>query len=239
VELLAQIQNALERDDGTARRFPHPPVRHNRCDLKLELSPAVRRALRELLRKLRPTLTAVLGHDAELVGLSAVLSEFGAARQPIHADTAYREGGGVAILTTFVALQPIDESMGPTQFLPGTHTADAHAALRETEALLLESTPKVSALLGTGDATLFDSRVLHCGGANTSPERKRRVLFYVSFKARREEAPPRTLLDGLRGRHSLGQPEDEWLGTESAEGGFAFLARYSLSGGGGEDVADN
>lgn len=52
-----------------------------------------------------------------------------------------------------------------------------------------------------GDVALFDSRLLHCGGANVSP--RRRILFYVSFRARKVVAPPGTILYDLRERHTL------------------------------------
>ena len=48
------------------------------------------------------------------------------------------------------------------------------------------------ALLGAGDCTLYDSRMLHCGGPHREPHEAQgaaslalpteRVLFYVSFK---------------------------------------------------------
>ena len=34
---------------------------------------------------------------------------------------------------------------------------------------------------------------------------RRRVLFYVSFRAERAEAPPGTLLYELRGKHTLAE----------------------------------
>ena len=63
-------------------------------------------------------------------------------------------------------------------------------------------------LTQVGDVTLFDSRVLHCGGANESP--RRRVLFYASFRAREATAPPGTLLYDLRGKHCLGDWRGSW-----------------------------
>ena len=52
---------------------------------------------------------------------------------------------------------------------------------RTAKGRLLQSTPHRVGVLGCGDAMVFDSRTLHCGGANTSS--RRRVLFYFSFKA--------------------------------------------------------
>ena len=78
--------------------------------------------------------------------------------------------------TCFVALQPINATMGATLFLPRTHTAQAHAAfggggsggqmtISSRDAMLRDCESSV-ALLGTGDAVLFDSRTMHCGGKN-------------------------------------------------------------------------
>ena len=44
----------------------------------------------------------------------------------------------------------------------------------------LQTTPRRLGLLRAGDAILFDSRLLHCGGANDST--RRRAIFYFSFK---------------------------------------------------------
>ena len=91
--------------------------------------------------------------------------------------------------------------MGPTIFLPRTHTSEAHALFDDREGeghwWLLEHSPQSLGVLSRGDVSLFDSRLLHCGAANTSP--RRRVLFYFSFKAAAARPPDGTLLPGLRG----------------------------------------
>ena len=192
--------NVLARQDlkcGTTRRH----------DLKLDLTPPVEAALKDLLTNFGPALSECLGADAVLYELAALISDPGAPAQPFHPDTPFLDEQGVAVLTAFVALQPIDETMGPTRFLPASHTAEDHAAFNARDddgaamLTLLRSRPCDSGLLGQGDATLFDSRLLHCGTANVSP--RRRVLFYASFRARDAKAPPGTLLYDLRERHSL------------------------------------
>ena len=110
------------------------------------------------------------------------------------------------------------ESMGPTRFLPRTHTEEAHTryvweqplpwghdapqAADESEfaELLRHSAVRVP-LLRCGDCVIFDSRLLHCAGANRSPTR--RVTFYFSLKARDAMPPPGTLFERLRGRYRL------------------------------------
>ena len=56
----------------------------------------------------------------------------------------------------------------------------------------------------TGDASMFDSRLLHCGGGNASS--KRRVLFYFSFEVDGSENPNSgvsSIRDELRGKYTL------------------------------------
>lgn len=265
-ELLASINASLQSaiddtrdaaifDDQYYSKFGNVLSRRNRFDLKLSLkAQPVRAALRAVLETLQKPLALQLGDDAELYELAALVSLPGAARQPVHPDTPIVAGKGtthgVTILTAFCALQDIEADMGPTLFLPATHTAEAHAAFftydnfelafdsadddddddgatgKEEDdeleaqrcAALLETWSAWRADLNTGDISLFDSRCLHAGAANASP--RPRVLFYCSFiraehaSAFRasDEQNPGTLLDDLRGEHTLGEWR-EWLGA--------------------------
>jgi len=249
-ELLRYVDNALEEalretseheqfDDEWQNRFGNVLSRACRHDVKLGLqSPPVRAALASLLTTLQPAICRCLGENAELYELAALISLPGAARQPVHPDTPITAGKGTdvgaTILTAFCALQDIDETMGPTLFLPATHTAEAHAsfftyenfdlAFHSTDddeeeeeggkhewktAALLESWDTWRATLSTGDVSLFDSRCLHSGGANTSPTP--RALFYCSFiKADYSSACDGTLLESLRGKYTL-KDWREWV----------------------------
>jgi ectoine hydroxylase-related dioxygenase (phytanoyl-CoA dioxygenase family) len=75
--------------------------------------------------------------------------------------------------------------MGGTIVLPGTMTSEAHASLassglpgsaeREAGGRALIASPSSNAMqfeCRAGDVLLMDSRVLHCGGANTSDLRR-------------------------------------------------------------------
>jgi len=107
------------------------------------------------------------------------------------------------LYTFFVALQDVEDGMGHTQFLPYTHTAEAHLlwnAAAKSERLkdrFISAQPAVQSSLRVGDAAAFDSRVLHLGCANESA--KRRVLFYVTLS--RDALWP--LPDGLHGSNSI------------------------------------
>jgi len=170
-----------------------------RCDLLLPLAnnPTLQTALYELLASpsslLYNTLVNVLGgDDITLYELSSLISEPGSPRQPVHPDNPHQDIP--PLLTCFVALQDITPNMGPTNFIPGSHTAEAHAAFDidvPSRDNLLRSCHNVVALLQAGDASLFDSRTLHCGGANKGEEGsdKTRALVYISFRNPRATEP--------------------------------------------------
>jgi cation transport regulator ChaB len=250
------LHDTCDGPDLDARRqaqFGNVLSRANRYDFKLSLeAPPVRAAVTAMLDTLQTVIADSLGEDALLYELGALISLPGAARQPVHPDTPIVAGKGteegVTILTAFCALQDIDETMGPTLFLPATHNSEAHSAFFTYEnfdlafdacdddddandddaneehatrvAALLDSWSTWRADLSAGDVTLFDSRCLHAGSANTSP--RRRVLFYFSFvKAEHASASCGTLLDSLRGKHTisdLGRPNRRYHGACGKEG---------------------
>jgi len=137
-----------------------------RWDMRLSLdAPPVRRALRELLvdGSLGEAIHRTAGPASYVFELAAVVSARGAPPQVV-------QGGAFdsPSVTAFVALQPVRRDTGATRFLPGTHTdaAAARSVLEKEEAVVTQGggPPPAScvALLDTGDAALFDGRVLHC-----------------------------------------------------------------------------
>lgn len=162
-------------------------ARTARCDLKLSLEPVVAEALAEALKVLGPLLRGALGcAEPYLAALGAVGSTKGAPRQLMHADT--RCFDAPELLTMFIALQDVDEVMGPTTFVPGTHNPQAHAAMLQPsrKADLLSAGPIRLGAMPIGASTLYDTRLLHGGGANNSP--RGRWLFYATFAASRSIA---------------------------------------------------
>ena len=89
-------------------------------------------------------------------------------------------------------MQDVTHDMGPTVYLPRTHNnAVSHDqfqrrrvedvfAMESPKDALLRTTTAVQAVIPQGTATLYDSRILHCGSANRSGTT--RALFYVTFK---------------------------------------------------------
>lgn len=210
--LLAEVNATLDRELARAgtgglpsESFGNVYCKGNRYDLKLPLSGVASAALKEATASMRPFLSAAAGGEgARLCEFAALVSDPGSARQPVHPDTNYRRDR--CVVTSFVALQDVSESMGPTVFIPGSHTASAHLAFREAGEVggPALAAPHGVATLSTGDATVFDSRLLHCGGGNASE--KRRVLFYFSFEVAGSDNPNSavsTIREELRGKYTL------------------------------------
>jgi len=199
---LVQAKQDAAEDTAPEQRFGGVLSRTNRYDLYLPLEGPVESALKTCASKLRTVLEGVLGDNPELYELSALVSDKGAPRQPVHPDTGY--SNSTAIVTAFVALQDVTGEMGPTFFLAGTQSQAAHLAFNgepAAKAELLRTSPRRLGTVRAGDATVFDSRLLHGGGAN---DQGRRILFYFSFKARESPRLPKgSLLTSLRYRHSL------------------------------------
>merc|ERR1719387_2035249 len=92
--------------------------------------------------------------------------------------------------------------MGPTSVIPCTHTAEAHERFNDKadggreRVALLRTMPNHVGTLGVGDANLIDSRLIHAGTSNDS--RRRRVLFYISFRRRGKVTPSGSLLYKFR-----------------------------------------
>mmetsp|Transcript_36620 Transcript_36620/g.66393 ORF Transcript_36620/g.66393 Transcript_36620/m.66393 type:complete len:409 (+) Transcript_36620:54-1280(+) len=116
------------------------------------------------------------------------------------------------IFTSLLALQDVEPQMGPTHVWPGTNTVEHHATLWGTNI-----SGKLSVLdadkafnvdhrkmtLRRGDLVLYDSRTMHCGGANMSDQR--RSVFCVSTMGPgiRPDGTTWTMLSSLRGRFKL------------------------------------
>jgi hypothetical protein len=120
--------------------------------------------------------------DAVLYELSCLISDYGSHRQVIHPDNPFRvttsgitinndsdRGGnekptttGIAtvptLLTCFIALQDIlNVEMGPTIFLPNTHTQSAHELFAQDTLPRSTSTPTPEQFLSPKDILLRDS----------------------------------------------------------------------------------
>mmetsp|Transcript_20906 Transcript_20906/g.31854 ORF Transcript_20906/g.31854 Transcript_20906/m.31854 type:complete len:422 (+) Transcript_20906:162-1427(+) len=144
-------------------------------------------ALQELLGEdgtLRFLYEHLVTMDGEFYELASVITDPGSIRQQIHPDLPYRDTAPLYVI--FLALQDVDEHMGPTTFLLKTHSAKENAIFHSGDVVLKdEQLAKANSRLATlkkGDAALFDARILHCGNANDATKGSTRALFNFSFR---------------------------------------------------------
>jgi hypothetical protein len=184
-------------------RFTRVLLKSNRCDLLLPFdtkNDSIMQALYELLgdgTKSNPgtvgsVIESTLSSDAELYEFACLFSDPGSDRQVIHPDVKHQGDAQKRtgpILTCFVALQDVDEAMGPTDFLPGSNTAESHMQLNNFDLRddMLQKVPTKVSLLKEGDCSIFDGTTLHAGTANKSDKRRR--LFYFTFRSVAMEDP--------------------------------------------------
>lgn len=216
LDFRTQSQEAIAQQEiARSDRFAKCLLSDHRDDLLLPLtstsdttkqtSNIVHRALNHILQEgnVGAILELMVGSDATIFELAALISDPGSDRQNVHPDHACvaidtqhtsKQQEPPLVITCFVALQDIEPEMGPTIWLPGTHTPEIHAqfqrrrvedvfAAESPKDTLLRSSPVVAgAPMPAGACALFDSRVLHAGTANTSSKQSTRVVFYFSFK---------------------------------------------------------
>mmetsp|Transcript_17163 Transcript_17163/g.16489 ORF Transcript_17163/g.16489 Transcript_17163/m.16489 type:complete len:339 (+) Transcript_17163:54-1070(+) len=167
----------------TIERFSNMLSSNNRWDLKLPMNSLVTDTLKALFSSdgaFKKLLTSLVTEDGELFELAAFYTLSGAGRQVLHADTLF--SSKPALYTCAIALQDISEDMGPTLFIPGSHTKMIQKKFdsKKTKDEVLLNYPHELSTLNTGDVSIYDSRVLHCGTPNRS--NKKRILIYVTFR---------------------------------------------------------
>jgi hypothetical protein len=191
-ETCALLRERLDSTLAEAQSVQGTAPSDMRWDLFLPLDACVLGMLSEAIGQLRPLLDRLFTPDATLCELAGLVTDGGSPRQGLHFDTGVEDGASL-LLTCFIALQDINEDMGGTIMLPCTANAAAHQQMSHVcEALLgnmlgthavvgtLAQLPIVRCAIRAGDVVCMDSRLLHCGGANTT--RTRRRLFYFTIK---------------------------------------------------------
>jgi len=170
--LLSSIKSVGSTATGFLQLFGPVMCRKARYDVLLPMDATVRTAVQKVLAMAAPLITELAGSEASVCELSALVSDPGSAPQPVHHDTALFEGYSRKRVSMLVALQDVDEDMGPTVLFPGTNTTDWHGFLRlrgekfKKELLEGRTQPHVLGTLRVGDAIVYDTNLLHCGGPN-------------------------------------------------------------------------
>eukprot|EP00977_Amphora_coffeiformis_P006635 scaffold1436_cov140-Amphora_coffeaeformis.AAC.3 len=209
--ILQDLETTLQADEKESeRRFSNIRDRNHRWDLKLEASPLVHQAMREILSRsdfLRSVLAPLCQCDPEnvvLAELGSLISEPGAKHQEWHADSLHTGPIQPDCICCFVTLQKTPLSMGPTQLIPWTHLADFHESACSNfppKGLMPTSVePKTmqNGYAAAGEALLMDCRLYHRGSANThtagdddgdDPKIGKRVVFYFTVRSRTARRP--------------------------------------------------
>mmetsp|Transcript_11089 Transcript_11089/g.27684 ORF Transcript_11089/g.27684 Transcript_11089/m.27684 type:complete len:405 (+) Transcript_11089:51-1265(+) len=126
--------------------------------------------------------------------------DLGSVIRAVATDTAL-------IFTSLIALQDVSPDMGPTLVWPQTNTVEHHATLWGTAVggkLSVDEADKAFGVahkqmtLGKGDLVLYDSRTMHCGGANVSDKRRSVLCISVMGPGIRPDGTTWTMLPSLR-----------------------------------------
>lgn len=182
--ILDSINITLESADSNAPGFGNVFSRHQRYDMYLRPEGPVQDALKQMMNETEPLgalFKSLLDNKpGPFHELSSIIVDPDADAQPIHPDAKFSIH--CPMWTVFCSLQDIDETMGPTVMLPGSHTKEAHEQFNTagTRTAQLANAIFTQATLLQGDIVVMDSRCLHFGSANTS--KKRRVLFYFTIR---------------------------------------------------------
>ena len=175
-----KFSTSASNDDDNAQRATH------RHEVVLRRSQHVTALLRAALSGATSgagaALRGLLGPSAELCELTAIVSEPGAAAQPLHSDGSWSSESAPRLITLFLALHDIaDPAMGPTTFCESTHMPHCFPGGRwlPPSKALADERGYVWHKLNAGDGILMDQMTWHRGGANTSEVR--RTLLSLSF----------------------------------------------------------
>lgn len=132
-----RTESEKEVDEGLIQpiqRFATVLLKKNRCDLTVPLGDEIiTKALDETLRQSSngSTISNIFGSEAILHELSCLMSDPGSQRQVIYPDTPYIDGKEAVLYSCFIALQDVNINMGPTVWLPITHTKQAHLDFKD------------------------------------------------------------------------------------------------------------
>jgi hypothetical protein len=130
-----------------------------------------------------PVVFSMLGEDAVLKYAGLITSFPGSCDQPWHGDGPHLFESRLQCpshaLNVFIPLHDISASLGPTEFVPGSHKL----AKAKNDNELLQSNPKsvdsIGPLLEKGTILVYDYRVIHRGTKNISTQN--RHMFYLLY----------------------------------------------------------
>jgi Phytanoyl-CoA dioxygenase (PhyH) len=169
--------------EETQNNFGNVDSSSHRWDMYLTNKGAYSESMSSMLGQSSTPLSIVCndlfeGEDAAVYEFAALISDLDAQSQRVHADVTFQPK--CVVYTVFIAMQDVTREMGPTLFIQGSHTDEAHRSLRHNREEFLGASIYHQALLNQGDVVIMDARILHCGG-----ERSPCHVTYVSCRLSR------------------------------------------------------
>lgn len=130
VAVLDELEKAKRTPEYTFWRRIISPVNKpkHRYELLLRPTPPLEDAVCMVLSGCRSLFTSLVTTEGALVEFGAIISEPGARQQDVHSDIPFSDQ--TLLYTTFLALQDVDHSLGPTCVFPATHTEEFHRKAR-------------------------------------------------------------------------------------------------------------
>jgi len=209
--VLSASKNSVANDgEKFLRHFGPVMARADRYDVLLPLDGLVLPTIRTVLTAVEPAMRSLVGEEACLCELSGLISDPGAVAQPLHHDTSF--DGNPPRISLLVALQDVDNDMGPTLFFPSTNTPEWHVQylMRGEELEELLSSVHCSGTLRVGDAVLYDTHLLHCAsGAENSTKRRTLLTLSAQEETRDNKREQANIRHGYRGTLKLNRLQ-EW-----------------------------
>lgn len=233
------VVDSIFDPDYSFSRIAEPEFRK---DLPLELNGATAELFQRVLNVTGGALVELLGESCFLCELSTMTSFPNAGEQARHPDTTYdgyTESDVHSIprlYSVYVALTDVEEDMAALDVWPGTHLnyhfSEVRANRDEYDEYLEENgeapedgrplmSPAIRFTVRKGAVVIFDSRTMHRGTANTSPNVRPTMYFSFQEKGgfldgsagslRDMYAEAITLRDAMHGSWKTTQDEEEKL----------------------------
>ncbi len=134
--------------------------------------------------RVRQHLTALLGAEPLACQSMVYFKPPGARGQALHQDQYYLRVQPGTCMAAWTALDPVDESNGCLEIVPGSHKlptlcvieADVTKSITPVTVPLAEGMKAKPIVMDAGDVLFFNGQVIHGSGPNVTSDRFRRVL---------------------------------------------------------------
>jgi ectoine hydroxylase-related dioxygenase (phytanoyl-CoA dioxygenase family) len=198
---VAQLRQAMDELKADPAQYDRHQLPADNGFLNKSINNAFNRSLVFLPYLDRPEIIdlveALLGNDCHCMGMTAWVTGPGRPDQTLHADWQPltlpadimqdpRVKIPVYITTAHFYLDDIDQEIGPTNFVPGSH----RAGRRPDGATSWQGAQEHSILCQAGDCVIFRSEVWHRGTANNSDRVRYLLQVHYSQRMITQKLPP-------------------------------------------------